>query len=166
MTDGCRFPPESNWTFATLEKHLSDRIESLRESVEAARLASERALDKSEQIVSRRLDGMNEFRGAMVDQQRLMVTRVEWDSKHNALIDRVEALFKTLDDKLTATIHNREALSLQVRDIEARASSRKDGISSLGVIILATAAALSMLVSVVTLLYTINHDHVTEHYPH
>lgn len=154
MADDCRPPPEK-WTLATLEIHLSDRIQSLRVGVEAARVASEKALDKSELIISRRLDQMNEFRGAMVDQQKLMVTRVEWEARYESLIDRVEALFKTINERMDTATHTRELLSLQVKEIEARATAKKENISASGVIVLAGTAILSLLLAFVSFLISV-----------
>ena len=42
--------------------------------------------------MDRRLNGMNELRGAMEEQGRLMLARSSYEVSHNALIDRITKL--------------------------------------------------------------------------
>jgi hypothetical protein len=146
--------PKSNWTFETLQFHLSERIDGLRASIDAARLAAERAADKAEEAFAKRLDEMNQFRGAMQDQQRTLATHgdlgaleAKVDASFRTLNDRMEVSFKAFDEKMDIAAETRTELSLQIRDIEARTAGKKENISQAGVLYLLAMTTLSLFVA-------------------
>lgn len=64
----------SGWTTETLKEHY-DSLQSERELRYQQRFESqERALEEAKRSSERRLDGMNEFRGALTDAQKTFVT--------------------------------------------------------------------------------------------
>ena len=52
----------------------------------------EKGIEKTECALNKRLEGMNEFRSALKDQNNLFITRIEYDSKHESLVSRIELL--------------------------------------------------------------------------
>jgi hypothetical protein len=65
----------------SLEKHFEDRICALEKSMDIARANLER-----------RLDAMNEIRGAMRDQAAIMITRQEYILAHQVVLEKIESL--------------------------------------------------------------------------
>ena len=54
----------------------------------------EKLTGKTEQELNRRLEGMNEFRSALKDQNSTFLTRLEYDSKHALLEQKIEVVQK------------------------------------------------------------------------
>lgn len=71
---------------------LAERIEHERELRLADETASQEALRTATTALERRLEGLNEFRRQLTDQNASFLTKAEYDAKHEALIGRVSTL--------------------------------------------------------------------------
>jgi hypothetical protein len=60
---------------------LNDAILSVEKAANAAMLASEKAINKADVASEKRFDSVNEFRAAMSDQARMLITRAEVDQR-------------------------------------------------------------------------------------
>lgn len=80
--------PQESWTLESLREHLVGLIElkeeitdaklsEIRTLMEAIRRSTDQALTKSELASEKRFEGINEFRQAMLDQQRTYMPRQE-----------------------------------------------------------------------------------------
>lgn len=104
--------PNANGMNVTQQKTLDDLTVSLREYIdlrfgvqeaaatEAKRLAAV-ALDKAETALTKRLDLMNEFRGALDDSAKSFITRTEYDIMHQRLVEDVKNLQQSVNGKVT-----------------------------------------------------------------
>lgn len=91
-------------------QHLDSRVSLLAERMDAHIIYSERAVLKAEEVVmkaelemSKRLDTMNEFRGAMQDQAKSYVTIDSYGANHRQLEDRIERCSEQMNDKMEST---------------------------------------------------------------
>ncbi len=91
------------WTIETLKEHYdallteraaraSERVASAQRSIEAALAAADKATTKAEEAIERRLEGVNEFRATLGDQQRLLMPRSEVEVMLQELRGRIERL--------------------------------------------------------------------------
>jgi hypothetical protein len=97
---------EFNWTDkVTLQAHFEKLMEELCKHNDEKFLDLEQkinlrfdlnkiALDKAETATNIRLEGMNEFRDAMKDQQTKYLTASEYDVRHQLLVEKIEAVQK------------------------------------------------------------------------
>lgn len=95
------------WTVDTLEEHFTSVIRSLKETIrqqddnnkerfQAAKeqvtlalTAAEKAISKAEDAANKRFESVNEFRATLADQSATLVTRVEYTTQYQALVDKV-----------------------------------------------------------------------------
>ncbi len=92
--------PVSGWTVDTLREHLAQRItdQGVRldqrmndadKAIQAALGSAETAVSKAEAASEKRFEGINEFRGALADQQRELLPRSEYRAEQKAMSDRI-----------------------------------------------------------------------------
>lgn len=90
---------------------LEEKIESNRELIQQTMaerelryeqrfIAQENALAKQAQAYDKRFENVNEFRSQLSDQAGTFMPRQEYQAKHDALIDKVDAGNKTLSDRI------------------------------------------------------------------
>ena len=79
------------------EREAHDREHAAHEHIH---LVEKAQVEKAEQAMNRRLEGMNEFRSALADQAARSITREYYDARHEALRERVTDGDKALDDKI------------------------------------------------------------------
>jgi hypothetical protein len=106
--------PVNGWTVDTLHEHLDSlvregfarletliiekdkqydlRFEGIVTATQAALAAADRAVGKAEAAAEKRFEGVNEFRAALGDQQRMLMPRGETEMLVNGLNDKVIAL--------------------------------------------------------------------------
>lgn len=95
--------PNGGWTTETLrtlmlhlleesDKRYSQRFDAQEKAVQAALANAERALSTASSAADKRLDSMNEFRGALRDQQNTFIPRSEVSGMVRALSDKIERL--------------------------------------------------------------------------
>jgi hypothetical protein len=83
----------------TLTTANNKRFDDLEEKMDLHFKLNAEALNKAETATNIRLENMNEFRSSLRDQQANFLTRGEYDSKHEALLAKIESL-----QKITYTI--------------------------------------------------------------
>lgn len=103
----------SDWTLSTLKEHLEtgiegterrsaerhrvvldtmrDGLQTQKEAINAALDAAKEAVSKAEAASEKRFDGVNEFRAALSDQQRVLMPRTEVEAILKAMAEKVEA---------------------------------------------------------------------------
>ena len=72
----------------SLRDYFDGRLAELEKRIEQHRNATDRALDKAEQALGRRLDGMNEFRDTLRDQAGRMATQEQLDRVRDRVIEQ------------------------------------------------------------------------------
>jgi len=72
----------------SLRDYFDGRLLELDKRIEQQHVSTQRALDKAEQALGRRLDGMNEFRDALRDQSNQMATREQLDRVRDRVIEQ------------------------------------------------------------------------------
>ena len=78
---------------------FNTRIEGIEKAFCLAKDSQERRLVEAKEAVDKRLDAMNEFRGAIEDQRSSFLTRTEYNLMHDKIIDDVRALNKFKDEQ-------------------------------------------------------------------
>ena len=73
---------------------LEEKVVQLAEHIESHIVYSERAVDKAEEAMTKRLEGMNEFRSQLTDQSKMFMTIDTYDVNHKLLESKIEALQK------------------------------------------------------------------------
>jgi len=128
------------WTVDTLETFLTEKIAALdrfcttnfqqsKERVDMALSAADKAVTKAEAATEKRFDAVNEFRGAMDDQAKMMVSRAEYTVQHDAMSARVAEMGTSLTT------------------ITSGAAGKTEGIGGIGIIILGCFVGLNALMS-------------------
>lgn len=79
------------------DRLYSERHNSLEKAVGLALNTSDKAVQKAETAIEKRLDGVNEFRATLADQQRLLMPRAEVEVIVLAMNERIAVLTKQLD---------------------------------------------------------------------
>ena len=83
--------------FEAQEKAVSAAFAAQKEAINAALAAADRAVTKAETAVEKRLEGVNEFRQTLDDQQKTLITRSEVGEIRHALTEKLDRLTKTMD---------------------------------------------------------------------
>ncbi len=96
------------WTVSTLFTHLSALLGAQEKAVKVAQDGADRALLKAETALEKRLDGVNEFRATLADQQRTLIPRSEAELRFKSIEDRITSL--ELQRQASAGMH--QGLSL------------------------------------------------------
>lgn len=108
----------SGWTVDTLhslmvrllaekDKRDEQRFDAQEKALADALLAAERAGAKAEGTQEKRLESLNEFREQQKDLIGTFLPRAEYDRAHTDLVERVEKLGSTLNEKID-TVERRE----------------------------------------------------------
>jgi hypothetical protein len=79
----------SEWTLITLKEYLDRRFEDSDKAIQAALTSAKEAVGKAEIATEKRFDSVNEFRAQLADQAATLLTRVEYDTNHKALEDKI-----------------------------------------------------------------------------
>jgi hypothetical protein len=77
--------------YATQTKALDAAFKAAEQAVAVALANAEKATAKAEAAADRRLEGMNEFRSALSDQTKTLLSRAEYTPAHEAVIERITA---------------------------------------------------------------------------
>ncbi len=109
------------------EDRNMERFVAARERVDLALVSADKALLKAEAAVERRLDTMNEFRGALTDQANMLMPRSEYVLGHAVVIEKIERLTE------------------RVASLESGTKRQAAGISVLGAVALGGFAFLSAM---------------------
>lgn len=76
------------------DRRYEDRFKAADEKTALALTASKEAVSKAEAATEKRFDAVNEFRGTLSDQARLLLPRAEADSRLNAFSERIDEVKK------------------------------------------------------------------------
>ena len=76
------------------QQHDNALFISLKDWVDLRFAVADKAIDKAENSMSKRLDTMNEFRQQLNDAQKTYFTRSEFDGAHQRVIDDIKELQK------------------------------------------------------------------------
>ena len=126
------------------EDRNKERFTAMKTAVDAALAASDRAVSKAEISTEKRFDSVNEFRAALQDQAALQVTRTEYTSQHQNLIDKIATQDRYVTEFRT-----------ELSRITARGAGKQEGISTVAAIILGLIAAASAMSAIGLLLVTL-----------
>ncbi len=88
--------------------------------------------------MEKRLDGLNEFRAQLADQQRNLMGRPEYEAQHQALVDRVTTWEERFNESM-ARVHSRLDL----------AEGRSSGISAGWSFLVSAIAVAGTLIAIV-----------------
>lgn len=143
----------SGWTVDTLHQHLirrldavdrllNQRMDDADKAIAAALMSAEKAVTKAENASEKRFEGVNEFRGALADQQKDLLRRSEYNAAHDALIGRVVIVsdrLAALELRLTSRIDQGEGAGRG--SATARTEQRLDTAQAVQVLALLIVAA-------------------------
>jgi uncharacterized protein with von Willebrand factor type A (vWA) domain len=139
------------WTVDTLDVALRrlidehearnrERFSDLARNVTAALAASDKAIDKADRATEKRFESVNEWRTTYADLVSTYLSKSEYEVRHKA----IESTTTGISDRV-------DRLAERVLRIEAANSGRKEGVGTLGTIVLGTALAASAVASLVSL---------------
>jgi soluble cytochrome b562 len=100
------------------QARVVDRFESMNQKIDAALASSEKAISKAESATEERFKGVNEFRAALSDQTQTFLSRMEYQTGHQALIDKIESVEKRL-----------AAQQLQISEAAVREAAKVKGVT-------------------------------------
>lgn len=83
--------------YGTQEKAVASALAAQEKAINAALAAASTAVNKAEVAVEKRLEGVNEFRAQLADQQRSLIPRAEADAEFRAMREQISALTTRLD---------------------------------------------------------------------
>lgn len=75
--------------FLAQQTAMQTALSAAEKAVQAALAAAEKAVSKAEAAAEKRFESVNEFRGQLTDQATTFISRNEYESKHEALIERM-----------------------------------------------------------------------------
>jgi hypothetical protein len=84
--------------FATIDKFFETKYQALAKLMNEKFSHINKATEEAKRIMEHRLEGMNEFRGALKDQASLMMPREEYGIQHQRLVDIMELHNKKVED--------------------------------------------------------------------
>jgi hypothetical protein len=107
------------WTIKTLHRHLSlliaesdrryeERFKATEKLTDQAMDSAKEAVVKAELATEKRFDNANEWRDAMTDRDKLYVPREAFDAQANALSQKVQSLELRLEKQEGRTIGGKE----------------------------------------------------------
>ena len=114
------------------EDRTKERFASMKIAVDAALAAADRAVTKAEIATEKRFEGVNEFRETLRDQAANLMPRMEYEVQHRALSVKVDEAIKRL------------------AAIETVSLSKKEGLGTVGAIVLGIIAAVTALATIGT----------------
>jgi len=82
------------------KEFIEMKINHLEEKMDIIFEKNQTALKQANTEMNRRLDGMNEFREQLNNQAKTFMTKPEYESKHEGLIERVETCVDSLNGKM------------------------------------------------------------------
>ena len=80
----------------TLRRFIDVKFDDLEKRLELRDEMTERALLKADENLGIRLHGMNEFRSQLTQQAATFVNRIEFDTKYQMLLDKIDIITKLL----------------------------------------------------------------------
>jgi flagellar motility protein MotE (MotC chaperone) len=90
----------NNHTFENKIYQLEKEHAVLKAQLDGHAIATEKALDKTEAQLNKRLESMNEFREQLRDQSSHFLTMDTYDANHKLLESKIEERYKFLEAKI------------------------------------------------------------------
>ncbi len=90
-------PNISGWTVETLHYHVKMMLDERQKQLDERFRSSEQALERAASAQVRRDEAANEWRGALDDTTNKLMTRIEWGTANQLLVER----FERHDERLT-----------------------------------------------------------------
>jgi hypothetical protein len=106
-----------------LSRSVGDRFEANEKQTALAMSAAEKAVTKAEAASEKRFEGVNEFRGALTDYQKNLITRSEVETQIKAINDRIEDKI----DGPNGLGPRMSELSRQVSTLSSRLTGKEEG---------------------------------------
>jgi hypothetical protein len=128
----------SDWTVETLKEYMDQRFADIA-----------LAVTKAEETQDKRLDSMNEFRLQLRDQTGTFITRTEYEGLHQALIDKSDDRFQSMNSRMDRQFDEVES---QLRGVTSRldqAGGVDKGRQSLTAMLISLGAGLAAVAAVV-----------------
>lgn len=85
----------NEWTIKTLKEHFDALRADDRRVIDAALASADRANVKAEAAADKRFDAVNEFRGTLSDQAKLLASRVEVEALEKRLQELADRVNKS-----------------------------------------------------------------------
>lgn len=82
----------------TLREYVDARFDAQERALNAALASAKEATEKADAATEKRFDSVNEFRKALDDNNRLLLTRNEYTGAHQSLVDKIELNTKRVDE--------------------------------------------------------------------
>lgn len=117
---------------------LRREISGVEKGTQLAHAAAQRAVDKAEEAMSRKLEVMNEFRATLGDQAATFATRTQLEDKFNS----IQQVQRTEVNGLTAQIENNRNIT---NDMMQRFANYDGRMWALGLVIVVIQIAVSYL---------------------
>ena len=106
----------------SVEKALLIQVKSQKDVADTAFQASQLAISKSEDAQKAYNARSNEFRDALSDANKNNISKSEYDTAHRNLVDKMDALSKSIDDRFFARVKIEddkfEDLKQQISDLK------------------------------------------------
>lgn len=132
-----------------LKQTITAMIVAQKEAVSAALISADKAVSKAELSAEKRFENVNEFRGALADQQLLLATKSEMNLRVNAIDNKIDESIKSRTAAIQALAERCSEISDRVRMIEGSANGSRaamtTGFSILGAIIVIFGAVVALL---------------------
>lgn len=88
---------DPQWTVETLREHFTALLEAERGKNEVRFQGTQKAIEKAEASVDRRLEGMNEFRASLADQAGRLMPRAEADNRFSGINEQLKDISSRID---------------------------------------------------------------------
>jgi hypothetical protein len=85
------------WNTETLKAHFEAMLVERDKRYDERRANQQREVEVALVAINERLSQLNELRGQSADRDKNMITRVEYDTAHDALVGRVQTCESRLD---------------------------------------------------------------------
>ena len=92
--------------FASQQVAMRTALEAAEKAVQVAMVSAEKAVTKAEVAAEKRFEAVNEFRAQLADQAASFPTRIEVDTRHTALVDKVDAAAIAMHEKIDSRTGN------------------------------------------------------------
>jgi len=87
---------EEKWNVTSLKEYFEMQFNLFENNINNRFANSEEAVNKAEHEMNRRLNGMNEFREQLKDQENTYITRTEYNLHHQSMLDKVTSNTKLI----------------------------------------------------------------------
>ena len=130
-----------NSILETRDQKYEQQFKHQQEAVSAALQSSEKAISKAENSNEKRFESVNEFRAVLSDQQRMLMTRSEYEVNHRNLITMFESSIAAINEKVNNITIN----------LEKHESTGTGSKNALGIM----AGAFGLILTIITIVFIV-----------